>query len=268
MIKRLSILMLVLVAGCMTHAPVIPSRYQIGIPQADAATNEPIAGQVYLGRVYKSYTIPIVAHTNNANMDPDSPAYIDVATNRWPTRRTHVDLSLDGGSNYTRRIGYGIQFDSAGVRADCVWSPPDDYSLMTTNAILRVQNLDGSPWPQRSPAMPYDIKPGCFPQSSIFSIVGATIDSPSGGILWRGESTTIQWRQVGGGSVYDLYWLTPTSQGIDVSHWLTTISNVVMGANSKVISLNVPAAPEVRLAIVSASDQWIVGYSQTFTVDP
>lgn len=268
MIKRLSILMLCLAAGCVSTSPVIPPRYQLGIPAADAATNDPIAGQVYLGRVYKSYTIPIFALTNNAYIDPADPAYTDIATNRWPARRTHVDLSLDGGSNWSRRIGYGVQFDDARVQADCVWSPPDDYSMLTTNAMLRAVPLDGSPWPQRTPPAVYDIKPDCYPISPIFSIVGATIDQPSGGILWRGETTTIQWRQLGGGSVYDLYWLTPTSQGIDLSHWITTISNVVQGANTKIISLNVPAAPEVRLAIVSASDQWIVGYSQTFTVDP
>jgi hypothetical protein len=84
MIKRLSILMLCMVAGCMTHAPVIPARYQIGIPSADAATNEPIAGQVYLGRVYKSYTIPIVAHTNNTDIDPADPAYTDVQPTAGP----------------------------------------------------------------------------------------------------------------------------------------------------------------------------------------
>jgi hypothetical protein len=268
MTNKLHILALALIGGCVSTSPIIPPRYQVGIPSADAATNDPVAGTVYLGRVFKSYTIPIVAITNNANIDPESPAYLDIATNRWPARRTHVDLSLDGGATWPHRIGYGVQFDAARIEANLVWSPPDDYSLMTTNARLRAVPLDGSPWPQRTPPAPYDIPPGSYPMSGRFSIVGAVIDEPAGGILWRGNSATLRWRQLGGGTVYDLYWLTPDSAAIDMVHWVTSISNVVDGVNTKVISLNVPAAPQVRLALVSASDQWIIGYSQTFTVDP
>jgi hypothetical protein len=49
---------------------------------------------------------------------------------------------------------------------------------------------------------------------------------------------------------------------------MTTISNVVAGANSKYISLNAPEAAQVKLALVSVSDPAIIGYSQPFTVDP
>jgi hypothetical protein len=100
-------------------------------------------------------------------------------------------------------------------------------------------------------------------------IVGATIDTPAAGtITWVGSSTAITWRQCGGGEVWDLYWLTPDSAALDVSHWITAVSNVVEGANSKTISLNVPVADRLKLAIVSQAHPSIIGYSGVITVDP
>ena len=117
--------------------------------------------------------------------------------------------------------------------------------------------------------MPYDLPEGRVPTSAPFPIVGAVIDTPAAGtIQWRGEGVDLTWRQLGGGSVYNLYWLTPDSYGNDVSHWITTISNVVQGVNTTVISLNVPAADQVKLAVVSVEDPDLIGYSGIFTVDP
>jgi hypothetical protein len=266
--RILTAMLMIAAAGCITHppAPELVSRYTLGTPVGDSGGNE---GRVYLGDAYHWYTCSVIAHTNNSDMDPDSPAYADIATNRWPAKRCHVELSLDGGSNYTRRIGYGVEFDSARVRADLEWSPPRDYTLLTTNAVLRAILLDEGPWPIRSPAMPYDIKPGCYPQSSIFPIRGATIAAPAAGsIQWEGESTTINWRQSGGGAVWDLYWMIPPGGDLDTSHWITAVSNVVEGVNTKVISLNVPPAQSLILVIQSQSDPMVRGYSGVFTVDP
>lgn len=265
--KRLLTILLLIAAGCATvPPPVLVNRYTLGTPQADVGGNE---GRVYLGDIYHSYTVTVHAHTNNADIDPDSPAYLDIATNRWPAKRCHVELSLDGGSNYVRRIGYGVQFGPDRVSADLVWSPPRDYTLLTTNAVLRAILLDEGPWPVRVPAMPYDIKPGCYPVSSSFPIRGATITSPeAGSIQWEGEGTTVTFRQSGGGSVFNLYWMTPPGGDLDTAHWITAWSNVVEGVNSKVISLNVPPAPALILAVVSAADPMVRGYSGVFTVDP
>ena len=263
--RKAWILVMLIVGGCVFTPPMIPPRYQIGVPSANAAT----PGTVYLQGVYSSYTISVCAMTNNTHLDPSSPYYADIATNRWPSKRFHIDLSLDGGSNWTRRIGYGVQFDAAQVNCDFIWSPPIDYTMLTTNAVIRATNLDGGPWPARTPARPYDLPEGKYPMTYPFPIVGAVIDSPAAdSIQFRGEGTTINWRQVGGGTVYDLYWLTPDSAGADFSHWITTISNVVHGANTKIVSLNTIAAPAVRLAIISQSDPNVIGYSGIFTVDP
>lgn len=270
MIRRLSILCLLLVSGCMSTAPVIPPRWQITVPNA-AAANMP-KGTIWLRHDGKQaedgncYSIILFAVTNPC---ADEAMSADLATNRLPVGRFHIDLSIDGGSNWTRRIGYGVQADTNMVAVELVWSPPEDYSLMTTNARLRAVTLDNGPFPHRTPQMPYDLPAGRYPISSPFAIVGATIDTPAAGtILWQGNSASLTWRQCGGGAVWDLYWLTPTSAGIDVSHWLTTVSNVVEGANSKIVSLNVPVAEHMKLAIVSQAHPSIIGYSGIFTVDP
>jgi hypothetical protein len=259
-----------LIAGGCATTPVLPPRWQLTVPTACGANIEP--GTVWLQHAGKkaedgnSYVIKLLAATNPC---ADEAISADLATNQLPARRCHIDLSIDGGSNWIRRIGYGVQADAARVTAEFTWSPPEDYSLLTTNAMLRAVSLDGGPWPARVPARVYDIPEGQYPVSFVFPIVGATITNPvAGAIMWQGNAATINWIQSGGGAVWDLYWLTPDSAGIDVSHWLTTISNAVEGANSKIISLNVPVAEQARLAIVSSLHPSIIGYSPVFTVDP
>lgn len=267
--KRAWILLLLVLAGCATTAPVIPPRWQLSVPHANATET----GTVYLGNVYSSYTIYLTATTNTSGMATNTQEWLDIyqdiQTNRLPSRRCHIDLSLDGGTTWARRIGYGVQSDTNRVVAELVWSPPEDYTMMTTNAMVRATTLDGTPWPSRSPRRVYDLPEGAYPTSFTFPIVGARITSPeAGSIQWEGEGTLIQWTQLGGGAVWNLYWQTPTSKGIDVMHWITSISNVVTGANSKTVSLNVPPADQLRLAIVSVNDPKIIGYSGIFTVDP
>ena len=255
--------MMLIVGGCAT-SPVFPPRWQLTVPVAESAqsSDEP----VYLGRVYKSYGIKFIAMTN-ACADADISA--DMATNRLPARRFHIDLSIDGGSNWIRRIGYGVQADASMVQAELQWSPSRDYSLLTTSAMVRATNLDGQPWPSRTPLRPYDLPPGKYPVSFTFPIVGAIITAPAAGsIQWRGEGVDITWRKVGGGAVWDLYWITPDSEGVDFSHWITTISNVVDGVNSKRVSLNAPVADQLQLYIISQADPNLLGSSPIFTVDP
>jgi len=253
------------VGGCVTTA--LPPRWQIGVPQANAA-DKYAAVIIRSDNPENSYTITACAITNNSYISPSDPAYVDIATNRWPSRRVNIDLSLDGGVTWPRRIGYMVNFDSARVRCDLAWSPPLDFSLLTTNAYVRATLPDGLDWPQRSPAKPYDLPIGTVPMAGPFTIGGAVITYPSGGVLWQGNQVNLQWTQVGSGPVMSLYWLTQTDAGMDITHWITTISNAVHGANSHVISLNVPVADQLELVLVSASDPRIHGYSHPFTVDP
>lgn len=262
---------LLMIGGCATPTPpVIPQRYQITIQEVRA-------DNVYLrndSSPGNAYSIEFFCSTN---ADPDmtniSPyyadMYVDIATNDWPYKRNHIDLSLDGGQTWPRRIGYGIPRDRTGYGGVFIWSPPEDYNLLTTNAMLRVTNLDGDRWTYRTPSWPYDLPSNTWCTSFGFAILGAYITEPAGGsIQWQGEGTVITWCQLGGGPVMDLYWLTPDSATSDISHWITTISNCVEGINSKVISLNVPEADAVKLVLISQSDPRLHGYSQPFTVDP
>lgn len=264
-------LFLCLLAGCISTAPVIPPRYQLNVPSANGADS-----RVYIsteaGRE-NSYTISFIASTNiaeNLRDDPDwATTYWDIHTNTWPWYRNNIDLSLDGGQTWTRRIGSGIPRDSLRHGGEFVWSPPMDYTLMTTNAKIRITDLDGNPYAGRSPPRPYDPPAGQFIQSPIFEIVGATITAPAGGsIQWRGQQTDVTWVALGTGPVCDLYWLTPTSVGADMTHWITTISNCVDGVNTKRISLNVPVADALKLVLIPQADPLIHGYSGSFTVDP
>ncbi|MEI6165920.1 MAG: hypothetical protein WCS52_01880 [bacterium] len=270
--RKCWIVMMLVFGGCATTPPpsIIPARFQIGVPQANGENAVIIRGDDPNGNVY---TVPIFAITNTACMDTNSPvgmaAYNDISTNKWPSKRFHLELSLDGGSNWNRRIGYGVQFDEARIHCDFQWSPPQDYNLMTTNAMIRATTLDGGTWPARSPRRPYDLPDGEYPHTDIFTIGGAVMTAPAGGsIQWQGNGTVITWRQLGAGPVMNLYWMTPDSSGVDMTHWITTISNCVDGVNSKTISLNVPEADAMRLVLISVYDQRIHGYSAVFTVDP
>ena len=275
--RRLWIAVLLVCSGCVTPPlPLIPTRYQVTAPSADAAE-----GRVYLrndlSRNGNSYAIEFFALRNVPADLTNGPSewaamYYDIATNVWPYKRSHVDLSIDGGHSWCRRIGYGIPANATRTGGVFQWSPPEDYSLLTTAAVIRVTNLDGTAYEGagRTPAMPYDVPAGTYITSSQFAIVGACITAPAGGtIQWRGEQTQIVWRQLGAGPVMDLYWLTPTSMGVDYQHWITTISNCVDGAtNTKWVSLNVPACDAAKLVLVSKSDPVLHGYSDAFTVDP
>jgi hypothetical protein len=254
----------------VTQHPAIPPRWQVGTPVAMAI--EP--GTVWLRHDLKAaedgngYRIDFFAMTNVAGIAEGDPSIDDLATNRWPFVRCHIDLSLDDGQTWTRRIAYGAKVDADRIGGHVVWSPPEDYSLLTTNARLRAVPLDGVEWPVRTPPAPYDLPSGTHLTSARFAIVGATIDAPAAGILWRGSGVTLQWRQSGGGPVWDLYWITPGDIGTGLDHWVTSISNVVHGANTKVVSLNVPDAEQLRLVLISRAEPSIVGYSPVYTVDP
>lgn len=266
---RLSILALMFVGGCMSTAPIMPERYQLSIPTANAA-DVVLIGSSAIGKTLEdgnTYTITWMAQTNVNSDLVDNPAVIlangILATNTWPKYRMHMDLSIDGGRTWVRRIGYGIQTPKGSTGSEFSWSPPEDYSLLTTNAKLRLVDLDGKPFTGPTNGLPCDIGTNGI-RSPIFSIVGAVIDAPAAGAtLFVNAPATVTWRQVGGGSRADLYAVTPTAQS-----YLTTFSNVVNGLNSRAIFLaeSFPPAAEMRFAIRGVEYPVIVGYSGTFEV--
>jgi len=201
-----------------------------------------------------SYTIQWIAATN-VN-------YEVLRTNYWPQYRMHLDLSIDGGATWIRRLGYGLQTPRRSFGGEMTWSPPSDYDLLTTNAVLRFVNLKEQAFAGPQTGQPYDIDPTNGIRSKLFAIAGATIDSPiATDILCNDSQTEVIFRQVGAGDVVTLHWVTPTTNG-----FLGTYSNIVNGVNSIDfwIPTNVPAASQMKFCIRGVQYPSIIGFSQAF----
>lgn len=259
-----------MVAGCATQHPNWPPRWQLMSP-ADAG--EPKA-PVYIEHAAKmaedgnAYTIQFFAITNTAQVDPDSLYYGDIVSNRWPVVRTHIDLSLDGGVTWPRRIGYGIKRDPGGTGATFVWSPPHDWSLLTTNAMMRATDLAGQPFPARSPAMPYDVPAGQYVKSPRFTIAGIQILSPTNNqIVYAGETYPLKWWQAGAGDRIKLYWITQTTVANYTNQIITLLSNCVEMATNEATVTMPAAVGESKLLFISESDPSLHGYSGRISIE-
>lgn len=272
MIRRAVIVSLcLLVAGCVSPPPHWPPRWQIGTP---VACGEAALGTVYLQHESKqaedgnTYTIQFMAITNTISVDPDSPYAADIAANRWPVKRSHVDLSLDGGQTWPRRIGYGIPVDSGRVAGEFVWSPPLDWSLLSTNAMLRATDLDGNYFPARTNPTPYDIPAGQYVKSAPFTIAGIHVLEPvAGQITWASTPATVRWRSAGAGTTMRVYWLTPSTVTNWANQCLGTYTNADLVEQTNSIAMPAQTAPEVRLLLVGTNDINLHGYSGTISVE-
>ena len=200
------------------------------------------------------YTIAWFAVTNGN--------YSAMMTNYWPQHRMHLDLSIDGGATWIRRLGYGLQTPRSSFGGEMTWSPPSDYDLLTTNAVLRLVTLKDQPFAGPQTGQPYDVDPTNGIRCKPFAIVGATIDSPiATDILCNDSQTEVIFRQAGAGDVVTLHWVTPTATG-----YLGTYSNIVDGVNTIAfwIPTNVPAAPQMKFCVRGVQHASIIGYSQAF----
>lgn len=269
--------LILILGGCVTQHPSIPTRYHLGVPVAAAQELQSYQGVVLLGSTARekraddgnTYTIDWYSVTNSNSDATDDPLVIeanaDLATNVWPKYRMHLDLSVDGGATWPRRIGYGVQTPKGSISGDFVWSPPDDYSLLTTNARLRLVSLDGAPVRGLNTGAPYDVGTNGV-RSALFPIVGAVIDAPAtGATLYPDTPCEITFRQVGAGESVNLYWVTPTTNGL-----LQTFTNVVNGSNTRSIWLPVdlPVADQMMFCVRGVAHPVVIGYSGVFEVQP
>ncbi len=268
-------ILLMMVSGCISPSYHGPLRYVIGVPMVEAAA---APGTVYLRHDAKqaadgnTYVIEYLAMTNCNSDLVDDPAVqeynADLATNRWPFKRMHIDLSLDGGATWPQRVGYGV---SAGISpfGELIWSPPENYSLLTTNARLRLTKLDGTLFGHRGDGKPYDVPTNTFITSERFTIAGANITAPAdGAIFYAGFPIDITWVQAGCGEIMTLMWITPQTATNALQQVITVFSNCVEGVNTRTIAQNFPPAVEVKLVIQSKSDPAILGYSGIIDVVP
>jgi len=262
------VLGVLLLASCLTQ-PHRTAPYFLGVSTAEAC------GPVYVRNELKrlddgnTYTIQWMPVTNTNSHVPGN-AYIDadLSSNRWPVSRFHLDLAVDG-SNYTRRIGYGVQTSKDGMYGEMVWSPPLDYSLLSETARIRAVGLDGQAFHWTRTNFPTDFQAGQFITSAEFTIAGIDCLVPDGtDLTYHNAPLQIVWRQAGAGSVVNVYWITPTTVSQWAQHPLVTLSNCVCGTNTVIVNNTIPTAASVELVFISKSDPNIIGYSQTFDVEP
>ena len=295
--RRCWILILLLVAGCATPPPLESfQRMILTVPSAGAAsvrvdytcpfghsvvtwTNNPI----YPTRVYvdlpdkferdgNSYKMEFYTFTNaNSNIPPGENATLDyynsyLLTNRFPVRRVNAELSLDGGTNFTRRIAVGIQINPDRIRGEFIWSPATDYSLLTERAVFRLTDLDGKCFDNGPTNFPFNLRPGDFVRSSPFTISGAYVTVPAAGeIVYNGVDMTVSFFETGGGSTWDIGWITQADQHF---HPFATVSNAVGGIiNTSIKTCTIPVASEVKLLIWSQLDRALIGRGPVFSVE-
>ncbi len=160
----------------------------------------------------------------------------------WP-KRVHIDLSVDGGSNYTRRIGYGVPSDGTWVNYE--YSLPWwDRTLLTENAKLRMTNLEGT----------------TLGTSFIFTIAGIGVTSPAqGDVITPGTFIDLTWYQYGAGSEVEMGYITPSNET-----WapFMTWSNCVAGVNTVSWQVTLPSGlSQAKLVLRSVLHPANIGYS-------
>jgi len=177
------------------------------------------------------FTIAGFAVTNR----PDSIA-------RWP-KRVNINLAIDG-SNFTRRIAYGIPTQDDRLTLNYDYAMPWwDLSMITTTAMLQVTDLAGTQ----------------LCRSKRFCIGGLYVTSPkTGDTLVNTVATDIEWVQVGGLPVANLGYITENGDFTV----LTQITNIVNGANLYTWTVSgLPVTNRLKIAIQSVSDLRVNGVS-------
>lgn len=206
--------------------------------------------------------------TNVASWPPGTEIGDYLATNRFPVKRVNVELSTDGGSNYTRRIASGVQVNPDNLDGEFTWSPATDYSLLSEQAFLRLTDLDGHCFDNGPTNAPFTFNraPGKYVESAKFTVSGAVVTDPAqGDIIYAGSPMTVSFYQSGGGATWDIAW---TSREDPYFHIFATASNCVYGLiNTSSGLCTIPPSSEVVLLISSHADRVIRGRSGVFSVE-
>jgi hypothetical protein len=225
-IPVLCCLCLVLAVSCHTTKKRNPGK-----PFTVKVAPKPVRlGSSFEGNSYE--IVGYAAQTNNG-----------AATNLvWP-KRVHIDLSLNGGTNYSRRIGYGIPSESNFVYY--TYSLPWwDTSLLTENAMLRITDLAGTQ----------------LGTSFKFIIAGFDVTSPAAGdVLVPATTVDLTWTQAGAGPEVEMGYITPANET-----WVPfiTFSNCVAGVNTISWEVTLPGGlSQAKLVLRSVSHPQCIGYS-------
>lgn len=215
---------------------LLPSCRSVITPPAHTVQMRPSPLRTSAAYTSNVYRIQGYANTNHET----------VISNSWP-KRVHINLSLDGGVTFPRRIAYGLPTDNN--RHEIVYDyalPWWDTSLLTTAAVVQVTDLAGVE----------------LCQSDSYYICGLFVTAPAAGsTLVNGTLTDVEWMQYGGTPVVNLGYIT---QGGEFTV-IQAISNAVDGANSYTWTVALPVTNAIKLAVQSASDPYVWGITGILT---
>jgi hypothetical protein len=192
---------------------------------------------------------------------------VSAITNRpdWPAcdqfglpipKRVHIQLSVDGGSNYTKTIAYGVPVVASGDpvtnrSVSYTYSLPWwDETFISERAMIRVTDLEVEQ----------------MGRSEMFTIAGLFWHSPpSGAVLTHGANVELEWVQAGVGDSAELGYITPTAAFTPTD----TLTNLVVGTN--IINWRVSGLPypeeQLRLVLRSVSDPKVWGWTGVVTTE-
>lgn len=221
--------------GCNTPTPPPPVPQE---PLRLAIAPRPLrtSGSAPYGN---EYTIEAVVCTNGRPTwpDPDFPPI---------PKRVHLQLSTDGGSNYTRYLAYGIPVNPADYSISYTYSLPwFDESLITERARIRITDLEGKQ----------------LGHSLIdFTIAGLFWHSPAAGtVLTHGTQIELEWVQAGVGSSATLGWITPSEEHTVIA----TITNLVAGTNNVIWTVTGVPYPRAQIKLVLQSSSCATNWGMT-----
>lgn len=174
------------------------------------------------------YTIEAVVHTNGRPTWPD-PTFPPIP------KRVHLQLSVDGGSNYTRFLAYGVPTASDGSVSYTYSLPWWDETFITERARIRITNLEGE---QLGHSL------------SDFTIAGLFWHAPAAGtVLTHGTQIELEWVEAGCGASVTLGWITPAEPHTVIA----TITNAVPGTNNLIWTVTGVPYPRDQIKLVLQS---------------
>jgi hypothetical protein len=172
-------------------------------------------------------------------------------------KRIHIQLSVDGGSNYTKTIAYGVPVIAYGDpvtnrSVSYTYSLPWwDETLITERAMIRVTDLEGE-------QMGRSIE--------TFTIAGLFFHLPvANDVITHGTYIDLEWVQAGAGDSAELGYITPTVPFTPIA----TLTNLVVGTN--MVNWHVSGLPypeeQLRLVLRSVSDPKVWGWTGVVTTE-
>ena len=242
-LRLLCIFVAILLSGC--HTPTPPGPQPV---MRVALQPRPMLTAAAPGNEYE---IIVEAITNR----PDWPA-CDQFGLPIP-KRIHIQLSVDGGSNYTKTIAYGVPVIPYGDPVtnryvSYTYSLPWwDESLITERAMLRVTDLEGEEMGR---------------STETFTIAGLFFHLPvANDVITHGSYIDLEWVQAGAGDSAELGYITPTVPFTPIA----TLTNLVVGTN--MVNWHVSGLPypeeQLRLVLRSVSDPKVWGWTGVVTTE-